>query len=76
MQGYNSWAEWRRFKATGIEGKIGLVPPANLLSNATGIPQRHGYGATAGSLNEENYNAAVAAQGADNLDTVLWLFKQ
>ncbi len=75
MQGYNSWAEWRRFKATGIEGKIALVAPANLLSNATDIPQRHGYAATAGSLNEENYNAAIGAQGADNLDTKLWLFK-
>ena len=39
------------------------------------IPQRHGYSATAGSLNETNYNAAVSAQGADTLDTVLWLFK-
>ena len=31
--------------------------------------------ANAGSLNETNYNAAVSAQGADTLDTVLWLFK-
>ncbi|WP_397447321.1 SusD/RagB family nutrient-binding outer membrane lipoprotein [Polaribacter sp. R77954] len=75
LQGYNSWAEWRRFKAMGTEGKIGLVAPGDLLSNATDIPQRHGYSATAASLNEENYNAAVAAQGADNLDTKLWLFK-
>ena len=75
LQGYNSWAEWRRFKAMGIESKIGLVAPANLLSNANGIPQRHGYSATAGSLNETNYNAAIAAQGPDELNTVLWLFK-
>ncbi|MFD2530629.1 MULTISPECIES: SusD/RagB family nutrient-binding outer membrane lipoprotein [Polaribacter] len=75
FQGYNSWAEWRRFKAEGNDGRIALVAPANLLSNATDIPQRHGYSATAGALNEENYNAAVSAQGADNLDTKLWLFK-
>lgn len=75
LQGYSSWAEWRRFKAMGIESRIGLVAPANLLSNASGIPQRHGYSATAGSLNEANYNAAIAAQGADELDTKLWLFK-
>ena len=75
LQGYNSWAEWRRFKAMGTESRIGLVAPADLLSNATGIPQRHGYSATAAALNEDNYNAAVSAQGPDNLDTKLWLFK-
>ena len=75
MQGYNGWAEWRRAKASGTESRIGLVAPADLLSNATGIPQRHGYDATAGSLNEVNYAAAVAAQGADNLDTKIYVFK-
>lgn len=75
MQGYSSWAEWRRWKAEGNESKIGLVAPADLLSNATDIPQRQAYGATAQSLNETNYNAAIAAQGADALDTVLWIFK-
>lgn len=75
LQGYNSWAEWRRFKAMGIEGRIALVAPADLLSNAVGIPQRDGYSATAPALNESNYNAAVSAQGPDNLDTKLWLFK-
>lgn len=75
LQGYNSWAEWRRFKAMGIEGRINLTAPTDLLSNATDIPQRHGYSATADALNEDNYNAAVAAQGADNLNTKLWLFK-
>jgi len=52
-----------------------LVAPADLLSNATDIPQRHGYAATAGSLNNDNYAAAVAAQGADNLDTKIYVFK-
>ena len=75
MQGYNSWAEWRRFKAEGTDSRIPLIIAADLLSNATGIPQRHGYSATAGSLNEVNYNAAIAAQGPDELDTKLWLFK-
>jgi hypothetical protein len=75
LQGYTSWAEWRRFKAEGTDSRIPLIIAADLLSNATGIPQRHGYSATAGSLNETNYNAAVSAQGPDELDTVLWLFK-
>lgn len=74
LQGYNSWSEWRRAKAMGSEAKIGLTAPANLV-NGTDIPQRHGYSATAASLNKDNYDAAVAAQGADNLDTKLWLFK-
>ena len=73
LQGYNSWAEWRRQKAMGYE--MPLTAPAELLSNATGIPQRQGYSATASALNEENYNAAVSAQGADNLDTILWINK-
>jgi hypothetical protein len=73
MQGYSSWAEWRRQKAMGYEKP--LTAPSNLLSNAVGIPQRHAYSATAGNLNEDNYNAAVAAQGPDNLDTVLWTNK-
>jgi hypothetical protein len=75
MQGYNSWAEWRRFNAEGTNTRIPLIIAEDLLSNATGIPQRHGYSATAGSLNEVNYNAAIAAQGPDELDTKLWLFK-
>jgi hypothetical protein len=73
MQGYNSWAEWRRQNAMGYG--VSLTAPEDLLSNATGIPQRHGYSATASALNEENYNAAISAQGADNLDTVLWINK-
>ncbi len=73
MQGYNSWGEWRRQKAMGYG--VALTAPADLLSNAIGIPQRHGYSSTAVALNEENYNAAIAAQGADNLDTVLWINK-
>jgi hypothetical protein len=75
LQGYNSWAEWRRFKAEGTDSRIPLILADDLLSNATGVPQRHGYSATAGSLNETNYNAAVSAQGIDELDTKLWLFK-
>jgi hypothetical protein len=75
LQGYNSWAVWRRFKAEGTDYRIPLIIAADLLSNATGIPQRHGYSAKAGFLNETNYNATVSAQGIDELDTKLWLFK-
>ena len=71
LQGYNSWHEWRRQKAMGYE--VPLTPPEEMLSNATGIPQRHAYSATAPALNEENYNAAIAAQGTDDLNTILWI---
>ncbi len=74
LQGYNSWSDWRRAKAMGTDTKIALtVAPVRI--NGADIPQRHGYAATAGSLNKTNYDAAVNAQGPDNLDTKLWLFK-
>lgn len=65
MQGYEGWAEWRRFDFPE------LTPPQEQM-NGTGIPNRQGYPSTAEANNETNYNAAVAAQGADDLDTQLW----
>ena len=73
FQGYEAWAEWRRMTAMGY-GKE-LTAPADLLSNATGIPDRQAYAATAAALNEENYNAAISAQGPDELNTKIWLFE-
>lgn len=74
LQGYNSWSEWRRAKAMGTDTKINLVKPLAQL-NGTDIPQRHGYSSTASALNGDNYDAAIAAQGPDDLDTKVWLFK-
>lgn len=73
FQGYEAWAEWRRLEAMDAEKT--LVAPEDLLSNATDIPDRQAYAATAASLNEESYNAAIQAQGPDELNTVLWLFE-
>lgn len=73
LQGYNSWAEWRRHKAMGYG--VPLVAPDDLLSNATDIPDRHAYSATADALNLVNYKAAVDTQGPDILNTVLWTNK-
>lgn len=67
LQGYEAWAEWRRFGADAPT----LTPPVTALSG-TGIPQRQAYATNASASNEENYNAAISAQGPDNLDTVLW----
>jgi len=66
MQGYEAWAEWRR-----IGGPATIQPPAIML-NGTGIPQRQAYASTTPSINKTNYDAAVAAQGPDDLDTKLW----
>lgn len=73
MQGYEGWAEWRRLRAMGYEKS--LTAPAVMLSNATGIPDRQAYSATASQLNEENYNAAISAQGPDALNTKIYIFK-
>ncbi|MCB0371505.1 MAG: SusD/RagB family nutrient-binding outer membrane lipoprotein [Muricauda sp.] len=67
LQGYEAWAEWRRFGANAPT----LEPPVTALSG-NGIPQRQAYATNASASNEENYNAAISQQGPDNLDTVLW----
>ena len=69
MQGFEAWAEWRR-----IGGPATIAPPEIML-NGLGVPQRQGYPSTTPSINKANYDAAVAAQGADDLDTKLWWAK-
>ncbi|WP_299162375.1 SusD/RagB family nutrient-binding outer membrane lipoprotein [uncultured Tenacibaculum sp.] len=69
MQGYESWAEWRR-----IGGPSTIVKPAILLQG-TDIPQRQAYATTTPNINKVNYDSAIAAQGPDNLDTKLWWAK-
>ena len=69
LQGYEAWAEWRR-----IGGPATIVKPAAQLQG-TDIPQRQAYATTTPDINKENYDAAVAAQGPDTLDTKLWWAK-
>lgn len=66
MNGYESWAEWRR---TGFPA---LDPPAGL---GKAIPRREGYPTQERLANTSNYNAAVAAfpyGGADDLNARVW----
>ena len=64
--GYEAWAEWRRLDYP-------MLTPAVDAQNTSGqIPVRHAYGQTESELNGANYDAAVSAQGADDLDTKLW----
>ncbi|PDH43669.1 MAG: SusD/RagB family nutrient-binding outer membrane lipoprotein [Flavobacteriales bacterium MED-G22] len=65
LQGAEAWSEWRRLDFPKLE-------PAEDALSGNGIPVRNGYAALTKSLNEENYNAAVASQGADTQDTRLW----
>lgn len=63
-QGVESWTEWRRTKTPA------LLPA--LEADLTEIPSRYNYPTTESSINKANYDAAVAAQGADKLTTPIW----
>ena len=63
-QGVEAWTEQRR---TGYP----ILSPA-IDGEINEIPSRLTYPAIESSINKENYNAAVAAQGADLLTTKLW----
>ena len=65
LQGYEAWAEYRRL------GYPELTPPAEPL-NGDDVPVRQGYDLDWSQSNTANYEAAVSAQGADNLNTNLW----
>jgi hypothetical protein len=64
--GLEAWAEWRRLDFPR------LTPHPDALNQSGRIPVRHSYPTTEVQLNKENYDAAVAAQGADNGDTKVW----
>lgn len=66
LNGYEAWAEWRR---TGFPN---LQPGVDALNDSKKIPVRQGYPLFELNLNSTNYNAVVARQGPDNLDTPVW----
>lgn len=63
-QGIEGWTEWRRV------GYPALTPAEDGVISE--IPSRLSYPPISASVNATNYNAAVAAQGADNLKTKVW----
>jgi Starch-binding associating with outer membrane len=65
-QGIQGWTEWRRLDF-GI-----LQLPAGPILDGTGIPLRMKYPYTEQSLNGANYQAALSAQGPDELGTAVW----
>ena len=63
-QGIESWTEWRR------TGYPALTLPVDAVVES--IPSRFNYPPIESSVNGENYDAAVAAQGPDVLTTDIW----
>lgn len=68
---YEAFANWRR---TGFPVLVPVNYPTNV-TNGT-IPRRLTYSGSEQSLNKENYEAAIAAQGPDLLTTRVWWDKQ
>lgn len=66
LDGWEAWAEWRR---TGFPV---LAPGANNANSVNAIPRRLMYPAADKTVNKANYDAVVAQQGADNLNTRMW----
>lgn len=67
LVGNEAWFDFRR------TGKPALVPGPNASLNQ--LPLRIQYPNSEQVLNEENYNAVVQSQGADEIDTQMWLLK-
>ncbi|MEX0275538.1 MAG: SusD/RagB family nutrient-binding outer membrane lipoprotein [Flavobacteriaceae bacterium] len=64
---YEAFANWRR---TGYPVLVAVNYPGNV-TNGT-IPRRLTYSTSEQSNNKENYEAALAAQGPDELTTRVW----
>jgi hypothetical protein len=67
--GYEAWSDWRR---TGFPRLTPSPYPQNIGGQ---IPVRQAYTNDEPSLNKANYDAVIAAQGPDELNTPIWLFK-
>jgi hypothetical protein len=68
MQGFQGWIEYRRLDFTGILG----FPVNGPLIDIDQIPVRRVYPPDEQTLNNTNYKAAIALQGADNFETKVW----
>jgi hypothetical protein len=64
-QGLEAFAEWRRLDYPHLSPGVAAILEGK-------IPVRFIYPGTEQTLNGDNYKAAVAAQGTDNLTTKLW----
>ncbi|TSD64064.1 SusD/RagB family nutrient-binding outer membrane lipoprotein [Inquilinus sp. KBS0705] len=66
----NGWESWAEYRRTGFPRLVDPVPTA--LSPNKRIPRRQQYPQTENDLNSQNYQAVIARQGPDALDTHVW----
>lgn len=67
QDGTEAWSDWRRLGVPDL--KVGEN------TDEKHIPYRRYYAATDYIANKDNYNAAIALQGANNFDTKVWWHK-
>lgn len=68
FNGLEAWFDWRR---TGMPA---IIPGADNLNNNK-VPLRYIYPLSEQSLNGKNRTEAVTRQGADDLNTAIWIIK-
>lgn len=66
----NGWESWADYRRTGLPTLLDPVPGS--LSPGQKIPRRQQYPQTEHDLNLTNYNAVIARQGPDALDTRMY----
>jgi hypothetical protein len=66
-QGVEAWNEWKRNRVPAL--------PLAVAAYVNEIPSRYLYPTTEQSLNGNNYRAAIAQQGPDELTTKIWWLK-
>jgi len=66
--GMEGWFNWRRTGVPDLEPSVSNV-------NSDRIPVRFRYPESEQSLNAENYQKAVDAQGPDDINTTMWLIE-
>lgn len=70
----NGWESWAEYRRTGLPKLLDPVPGS--LSPDQKIPRRQQYPQTENDLNKANYNAVIARQGPDALNTRVYWDKQ
>lgn len=68
---YNDWQAWHEWKRTGFPA----LTPSKVNFNGDRIPVRMLYPSGVQVTNRSNYEAAIAAQGPDDINTRTWLIK-
>lgn len=66
LNGWEAWSEWRR---TGFPA---LAPGPGSTNSGGGIPRRQAYPVADKTSNKINYEAVIAQQGPDNINTRMW----